>query len=477
MDRSRPATGWLSVVLVGMIFLVAAPQGVAAQPVTHARSSGRDQQRVSLRQAVSTALTRNLRMADARLAVEEKERRRRESFSQFFPTIDLAYTGQWSRYRNAVNTQALAGQHDSRWAVRGDGGKTSGFAPDYPYRIDPYRQFSMSATMTQPLYTGGRYVNQYKYAQLGVDFTSLQFDVERQDLTLDVVDAYYQLVQSYMLLQVADESIRALEAFRNQTIEFYRAGVSAKVDVLSAEGQLATARVQRTQALTDIENNRATLNYLLRNPQETTYSIDLDLAYIPNSYRIPDVYSVAAANRIEIRQANISIEQAMALVKTAKADLLPTVNVQAQVTRLNDDWNTFDPEAVQDPMVWSLQGVLTWSFNMFGFRETVQERRATQARAFVARQQLVEQIMRDVKQAYQNMKRSERDIADNRKAVEFRTENFRINKERYKEQVATYIEVLDAQRQLAVSEGDLYTSQANYRINQATLERQMGTLR
>jgi outer membrane protein TolC len=85
--------------------------------------------------------------------------------------------------------------------------------------------------------------------------------------------------------------------------------------------------------------------------------------------------------------------------------------------------------------------------------------------------------MNDVKSAYLDMKRSESDISDNRKAVEYRTENFRINRERYKEQIATYIEVLDAQRQLAQAQGDYYNSLINCRINQAVLERQMGTLR
>lgn len=108
---------------------------------------------------------------------------------------------------------------------------------------------------------------------------------------------------------------------------------------------------------------------------------------------------------------------------------------------------------------------------------SVQERRVSEARSFVAREQLVEQIMNDVKQAYMDMKRSESDIFDNRKAVEFRRENFRINQERYKEQVATYVEVLDAQRQLSLSEGDYYTSLIGYKLNRATLERQMGILR
>ena len=142
--------------------------------------------------------------------------------------------------------------------------------------------------------------------------------------------------------------------------------------------------------------------------------------------------------------------------------------------RLNDDWNIVDPEGVNG---WQIKGLLTWTFDMFKKRSTVSERRTSEARAFVNRELLVETIMNEVKQAYEDMKRSEKDIADNKAAVEFRSENFRINQERYKEQVATYVEVLDAQRQLSLSEGDYYISLMGYKINTAILQRKMGILR
>jgi outer membrane protein len=413
-------------------------------------------------------------MSDARLDVQEKEYQRREAYSDFFPTVDVQYIATGNRYQQQGNIQAFAGAQDSRWWTTRGAVNAAGLFPTYPYRIDPYRTFTMAATITQPLYTGGRLLSDYKFARLGVDYSAIQLDVERQDLTLDVYEAYYQLVQGIKLLGVADSSIRALEALRNQTIEFYKAGVVPKVDVLSTEGQLASARIQKTQALNDIGKSRATLNFLLRYPQETPTDVIQDTAYKPNNYSIPNIYSVAAANRLEIRQANISVEQAMALVKSAKADLLPSVSVQGEASRTNDDWNPFDHEAINN---WQIQGILSWTFDMFRRRETVQERRASQARAFVAREQLVEQVMEEVKLAYLDMKRSESDIENNRKAVEFRSENFRINQERYKEQVATYIEVLDAQRQLSLAEGDLITSLMGYRINQANLERRMGIIR
>jgi outer membrane protein TolC len=442
---------------------------------------------------VAIAVARNLTMADSRLAVDEKEYQRREAYSDFFPSIDLQYSAIYDKYQNSGFTSLLTSSQNSRYAAgqqlirmqnAGFIRPATGF-PDYtpavnfpngmyPYRIDPYRLNTGSVTITQPIFSGGRLINDYKYARLGVDYSAIQFEVNRQDLVLNVNQAYYQMMQAQRLLLVANQSIRALEALRNQTMEFYKAGVVPKVDVLSTEGQLAQARVQRTQSLADIAKNQATLNYLLRNPQDTPTQIIEDLAHRPSEYRLPDAYAIAAANRLEIRQANISVDQALALVKSSKADLMPNISVIGTGTRQNDDWNIIDPEGTND---WQIKGLLSWTFDMFRRRSTVAEKRTSEARAFVNRELLVETIMNEVKQAYEDMKRSDSDIADYKAAVAFRTENFRINQERYKEQVATYVEVLDAQRQLSLSEGDYYISLMGYKINRATLERKMGILR
>jgi outer membrane protein len=477
MDYARPYVARFSVIFAVMCLFLAFAGNSVAQTRQPTRGPGDQARRLTLDQAVAIAQNRNLQLVDSRLAAQEKEYQRREAYSDMFPQIDVNYVGNWNRYRQEGNIQQFAGSHDSRWTMRAlypGFPSTVWWQPDYPYRIDPYRTFSLSVTITQPLYTGGKLINEYKYARLGVDYAEIQVEVTRQDLILNVTEAYYQIIQAEKLLDVAEQSIRALEALRNQTREFYKAGVVPKVDVLSTEGQLAQAQIQRTQSLTDIQKFTATLNYLLRFPQETPIRVVQDIDYRPNSYRIPDIYAAAAGNRLEIRQASITVEQAMALVKSSRADLIPSVSVQAQAARLNDDWNPLDREAVNS---WSLQGVLSWSFDMFRRRETVKERVTGEARAFVARELLVEQIMEEVKQSYEDMKRAESDIRDNQKAVEFRRENFRINQERYKEQVATYIEVLDAQRQLSQAEGDYYISLVAYWINRAVLQRKMGVLR
>jgi len=477
MDQAKAATLALFVAISAAVIVGLVPLTDAVGAEKPSRRAQRDGPRLVLSQAVAIALNQNLRIPETQLTLQERESERRSAYSDFFPQGELQYIANANKYMQSGTMQALANAHDSRWTFRMgliNGVPAQVIDPAYPYRIDPYRSFTLVGTITQPVYTGGKLVNAYKYARLGVDYAGIQVEVERQDVTLEVNEAYYEVMQGEKLLEVADQSILALEALRNQTLEFYKAGVVPKVDVLSTEGQLAQARIERTQSLTDIEKARAALNFLLRYPQDTPTKIVHDYGYAPSGYTLPGVYEIAAANRLEIRQANISVDQALALIRVAQADLLPTVALQVQGTRLNDDWNTLDKEAVND---WQIQGTLSWAFDMFRTRETVQARRAAHARSFVSRQLLVEQIMNAVKEAYLDLKRYEANIFDTKKAVEFRRENFRINQERYKEQVATYIEVLDAQRQLAQAEGEYYISLIQYRISRATLERAMGVLR
>ncbi len=69
---------------------------------------------LSLPQAVAIALARNLAMADSRLAVDEKEYQRREAYSDFFPSIDVLYSGTFDRYRNSQYVSALSFVQDAR---------------------------------------------------------------------------------------------------------------------------------------------------------------------------------------------------------------------------------------------------------------------------------------------------------------------------------------------------------------------------
>jgi hypothetical protein len=88
----------------------------------------------------------------------------------------------------------------------------------------------------------------------------------------------------------------------------------------------------------------------------------------------------------------------------------------------------------------------------------------------------VREIMVRVRVEQQEMKHLWNVVPVRRTAVESAAENFRINRERYKEQVATYIELLESQSAIAQAQEDYYIDLINYKIKRASLERQLGIL-
>lgn len=428
--------------------------------------------KLSVHDAVNIAIVRNLSIASRRLALSQKEHASRAAFSDFFPSLSLEYEAVADRYQQIGNIEDFALAQDSRWQyrVRRDGLL---LYPNYPYRIDPYRTFTLTATLTQPIFSGGQLINSYRYARLGVEGAKLDIQTVKQDLALDVYQAYFQLVLGKKLLQVADESIKDLKAFRYRAQSFYKAGEALQVDVMAAQGQLANARVQRRQSVTSIGTARSRLNFLLRYPQGANVKVDDDIMFVHSPYQIPAIYRIAIANRPEIRRADISTAQAQALVKVAEASLMPTVDLEIEGYRLNDDWNVFDHEAINE---WSITGVLTWTFNMFRTRETVMERRALRAQDAVDSQYLVQQILQQVHQAYLQVKGAHFDIMEIREEVRWRKAQYAMVKELYDQQLTTYIQLLDAQTNLDQAKASHFAALARYRTSLAQLERQMGIL-
>ena len=91
--------------------------------------------------------------------------------------------------------------------------------------------------------------------------------------------------------------------------------------------------------------------------------------------------------------------------------------------------------------------------------------------------EVVRGISLEVKDAYLRLREARDKIGVAQVAVEQAEENFRINAERFKEQVATTTEVLDAQTLLTQARSNYFNALSDYNIAWARLDRAMGIVR
>jgi outer membrane protein TolC len=119
---------------------------------------------------------------------------------------------------------------------------------------------------------------------------------------------------------------------------------------------------------------------------------------------------------------------------------------------------------------------LTWTFWEWGKTHySVKQQESVKNELLKTKMELEENIQLEIKNAFLGLETAETNIPITRKAVEQGEENLRVSQERYKAQVTTSTEVLDAQRYLTRARVNHFTALYQYHEAKARLMRAIGT--
>ena len=187
--------------------------------------------------------------------------------------------------------------------------------------------FSVSSSGT--IFNGFVNLNTYKQAQLGVESSKLDLEVIENDIALNVVNTYLNVLFAEENLEVAkvqsEISKKQIEQFKVR----FEAGAIPKSDVLNAE---ATAANDIQNVVTQ-ENalNIALLNLsqLLQVPFEGFNIAEIEVGS-PSGAMLystsEEVYKKALNNRPEIERAQLNIDNLDISIDLAKGAYLPTLS-------------------------------------------------------------------------------------------------------------------------------------------------------
>ena len=411
---------------------------------------------LTLEESIQIALERNLRLQSAVEDVKGSEFRTKAARSDFF----AKWTGEYSytRYSDPV---ALGVRR-----VAGFGGiETTGQTRDL---------YNFNTTLGQPLFTGGLLSSNYRLEQLGIDISKSNVEVLRRDVVLLVREGYFNILRAEKFVDVATQAVKQFEAQLEVAQAFFDVGLVAKNDVLQAEVRLANAR----QALVSVENNlalsKSSFNTLLRREINSPLTVVDILDYKPFSLKFEEALGEALLQRPEIRAAQLSIGQAKEAVKIAQSEYWPTLSLAGNYARGSDAF--YLNGDLRDER-WTIEGLAT--FTIFNWGKTsykVGESKVRVNQAENSKNQLIDNIVLEVKQAYLDLLRAEKNVGVSEKSIEQAEENLRMNEERYKYQVATSTDVLDAVVLLAQARVNYVSALTDFNIAKVALDRAMGRM-
>ncbi len=327
---------------------------------------------------------------------------------------------------------------------------------------------SIALNLNQNIYEGGGTVARIDSAvrQVGQQRAVLQ-SVE-QEVFLDAVTAYTDVVAAQRVVELAINNQDRLERQRQATVDRFEVGEVTRTDVAQAEARLAGAVAERVRAEGELAQAIARFESVVgfRPDNLTTRFAELSR---PASL-------IEAQARAEknpgLTAAEFAVDTALADVRVAQADLLPTVDLEGSVGYTDEPTDTIGSQTDA-----RIAAVVTIPLYQTGaeYSRVRQQKQVVEQR----RRELDDtrrEITQNVTEAWEGLltaNASARSFEEQVRANEIALEGVRTEAQ---VGARTVLDVLDAEQELFQSEVDLVDARATEVVALYTLQAAMGEL-
>jgi outer membrane protein len=412
---------------------------------------------LTLKESIGLALKQSVVVHAANEGIRGAEAQRKEAFTGFLPKFSTSYS--YTR----LNEDPFVVFPNAPPLIAA-GALITGTKDNYNWSIEA----------RQPLFAGGGISANYEANRLGEDIARVEETTVRKDLVQEVTVAYFTILKAGRILDVAKQSVARLTSHRDMAQGFYDAGMIPRNDLLAAEVELANGRQSHLRAGNGLEMAKSRFNTLLRRGINTPVDVEDILAEEPAPTPLEACIAAALENRPEIRSSQLRVRQAQSVVKISESEYYPNVSLIGNYSRYGDTPGVAG-SIYKDQENWYVMTIANWNFWEWGRtknRVDAGQRRENQAADALTNTR--DQIILEVKSAYILLHEAATQLQVTKTAIVQAEENFRINTERYQEQIGTATEVIDAQTLLTKARSDYFSALGDFHINRARLERAMG---
>jgi outer membrane protein len=264
----------------------------------------------TLQECVNYAITNNLQVRQAGLDVELTKVNLDQARSNVLPTLTGGSSYGFNFGLNNDPTTGILVNQNSR-----------------------SNNFSVSSNV--PLFTGFQLRNTIKQSQFNYQAAQSDIEKSRNDIILNIVSAYMQVILSDELLQTAQLQLANTRQQADRTQKLFRAGSVAESNVFEINSQMASDEVNIVNAQNQKDIAELSLMQLLNlkpfpdfevvrpeipDPQEQVITFNPD-----------EVYDIAQQNMPEVKSADIRVKSALVGIDISKGAYLPQLSVGASL--------------------------------------------------------------------------------------------------------------------------------------------------
>ena len=188
---------------------------------------------------------------------------------------------------------------------------------------------SVGLSVSQSIFNGFRNTNIYKQAQLTLETNQLELDRIKDDISLNIVNSYLNVLFNKEGLETAKAQYEFSKKQLQQVKDLVNAGVQPKANIYDAEATLANDEQRVTVAENSYNLSLLSISQILQVPFEgfTVQIIEIDTPSAALLYNdIKPILNYAFENRTEIKVAEKNIENSQLGTEISKSGFLPSVS-------------------------------------------------------------------------------------------------------------------------------------------------------
>ena len=427
----------------------------------------------SLQKCVNHALENNISIKQTGLDALIAEENITTAKSNFMPTV----SGSASQ---GFNFGSFIGQDGSRISRDSRG-----------------NSFGLNTGIT--IFNGFQNINVYKQAKLGLKSSQLQIEILKDNISLNVVNAYLNILLNKETLKLAEEQIAISNKSLEQVQSLVDAGVRARTDLLDAESQSATDRERLVNAENSVDLSLLNLAQLLQVSKDNfdVESIGIDLTNAVLQYNNTNtILSYALVNRAEIKSAELNLENAGLDIAIAKSSYLPSLTFGGG---LATSYQHFQGQNDIIPIYDTTTGTITelrpngfakqfennlgynFGFNLnipifSGFRTDASVNRAkiNKEKSGLALEQEKQTLTTNIEQAFADAKASLKQYEASKTSVDAQEEAFKNAQEKFNLGVNTSFELEQVRNRLINAQSSFLNAKYNFVFKTKVLDFYMG---
>lgn len=428
------------------------------------------QQPLSLDSCRTLALTNNKDLRISQEKITAAHNQQKAASTNFLPKLDVMGTYMYTQKEISVLS-------DEQQQALGAVGGAIGQGIVNALQTDTRNLFAGTASLTQPLYMGGKIRAYHRLTRYAEQLAQAQHATQLQEVLLAIDEAYWQVVSLVNRKKLAESYLQSVQKLENDVTKMKGQGLATKADELSVMVKVNEAEVTLTQVDNGLSLAKMVLCQLCGLPMDTPVILAdeqlKDLPLPPAS--VESNVSTALSLRSEVKSLELAEQIYRQKIAITRSEFLPSVALSANYLLTNPSLvNGFEKKFHG---MWGV-GVVV-KVPVFHWGEGLYKVRAAKAEARIARYQLddaKEKIELQVSQSTSKVNEAAQRLSMALKNMEKAEENLKYARLSFQEGVIPTSNVLEAQTAWLSAQSAKIDAQIDVKMSEVYLKKAMGTL-